>query len=45
VIAATLESAYQERLAANGTLTNNYAGGQPITPETVGLGSDIDWTA
>jgi hypothetical protein len=34
VIAATLESAYQERLAANSTLTNNYAGGQPITPET-----------
>ena len=34
MIAATLESAYQERLAANSTLTNNYPGGQPITPET-----------
>ena len=34
VIAATLESAYQERLAANSTLSNNYAGGQPITSET-----------
>ncbi len=34
VIAATLESAYQERLAANSALSNNYAGGQPITPET-----------
>jgi len=34
VIAATLESAYQERLAANSTLTNNYAAGQPMTPET-----------
>ena len=33
VIAATLESAYEEQLAANRTLTNN-AGGQPITPET-----------
>jgi hypothetical protein len=34
VIASTLESAYQERLAANTTLTNNYAGGQPLTQET-----------
>jgi len=34
LIAATLESAYQERMATNSTLTNNYAGGQPITPET-----------
>jgi hypothetical protein len=34
VIAATLESAYQERLAANSTLTNNDAAEQPITPET-----------
>jgi hypothetical protein len=33
LIAETLESAYQERMAANGTLTNNYAGGEPITPE------------
>jgi hypothetical protein len=34
LIAMTLESAYEERMAANSTLTNNYAGGQPITPET-----------
>jgi len=34
LIAETLESAYQERMAASSTLTNNYAGGQPITPET-----------
>jgi hypothetical protein len=34
LIAETLESAYQERMAANSTLTNNYAGGQAITPET-----------
>jgi stage V sporulation protein SpoVS len=34
LIAATLESAYQERMAANSTLKNNDTGGQPITPET-----------
>jgi hypothetical protein len=34
LIAETLQSAYQERIAANSTLTNNYAGGQAITPET-----------
>ena len=34
LIAATLESAYQERMSTNSTPTNNYAGGQPITPET-----------
>jgi hypothetical protein len=34
VIAATLESAYQERIAANSAPGNNNAGGQPITPET-----------
>jgi hypothetical protein len=34
VIAATLESAYQERLAANSAISNNSASGQPITTET-----------
>src|SRR5215472_810026 len=34
LIAATLESAYQERLAANSVPMNNDAGGQPMTPET-----------
>jgi hypothetical protein len=34
LIAQTLESAYQERMAANSTLTNNYGGGEPITAET-----------
>jgi hypothetical protein len=34
LIAATLESAYQERMAANSMPMNNYAGGQPMTPET-----------
>jgi hypothetical protein len=34
LVAATLESAYQERMAANSMPVNNYAGGQPMTPET-----------
>jgi hypothetical protein len=34
LMAATLESAYEERMAANSTLTTSDAGGQPITPET-----------
>jgi hypothetical protein len=35
LIAATLESAYQERMAANAMAANNYAGGQsaPMSPE------------
>jgi hypothetical protein len=34
LIAATLESAYQERMAAKSMPVNNYAGAQPMTPET-----------
>ena len=34
LIAATLESAYQERLAANSMPINNYASGQPLAAET-----------
>ena len=40
LIAATLESAYQERLAASSRPTNDYAGGQPIAPETKQLIAD-----